>query len=101
MTDRERIALLPDHLSTINEILIARHIARTIRQQQHRLAHHLLRFSEAFQRDVGSLVRADLGVHSGCLSGVHVSWREGVDADPVWGPFGGETFADVGHGRFG
>lgn len=91
---------LPDKLATINEVLRASHIARIVRQQQNRLADHLLGLGEAFEGDVRGLVRAHRGVHAGCLCGVDVSGAERVDADPVRRPFGCETFGDGGDGGF-
>lgn len=60
-----------------------------------------MRLRETAQRHILRLVVLDGGVHVRRLVRVDVAWGDGVDADAVGRPFGGEAFGEIGYGGFG
>lgn len=91
-------------MPTIHAQIAARHEAARITDEEDRRSPVLLRVAEFAQHVLGGPVTPALGVlleerfHHG---GDDVARGNGVDADAVGAPFGGEVAGELQYGRFG
>ncbi|CAG8672910.1 9586_t:CDS:1, partial [Scutellospora calospora] len=95
---------LPSRVSTIDPQIRSRHEAARIANAEHRRTPVLLRNTKLAQHVLRGPVALALGVlleqrldHGGR----DVAGRDGVDADAVGAPFGGQVAAELEHGGFG